>query len=98
MKIPLLSLITRDGLWVFILFTALLAAMLSDAMNREFGMQAAQLCYVIFPIYVAFVSLSSCRIIMNIRTFALELPTRSLDSGTEHIELTTLFTTITSTP
>ncbi|PPQ80906.1 hypothetical protein CVT26_015068 [Gymnopilus dilepis] len=59
MKIPLLSLVTRDSLWVFILFTGLLGAMLSDAINREFGMQAAQLCYVIFPIYVAFVSLSA---------------------------------------
>ncbi|KDR75286.1 hypothetical protein GALMADRAFT_249290 [Galerina marginata CBS 339.88] len=96
MKIPLLSLVARDGFWVFVLFTGLLAGMLSDATNREFGNHAAQLCYVVFPVYVAVVSLSSCRITMNIRTFASEIPSRSLDTRTEHIELTTLFTTIDS--
>jgi len=94
MKIPLLSLVARDGFWVFVLFTALLAAMLSDAANREFGTHTAQLCYFVFPICVAVVSLSSCRITMNIKTFASEIPSRSFDSRSEHIEFTTLFATI----
>jgi len=96
MKIPLLSLVARDGFWVFVLFTGLLAGMLSDATNRKFGNPTAQLCYIVFPVYVGVVSLSSCRITMNIRTFTSEVPSRSLDMRTEHIELTTLFTTIDS--
>ncbi|KAF8971082.1 hypothetical protein BDZ97DRAFT_1336511 [Flammula alnicola] len=94
-KIPILSLVTRDGFWVFAVFTALLSAILVDASNRQPGDRTAQLCYIIFPIYVAVVSLSSCRITMNLRTFTSDLPTRS-SFDTEHVELTTLFTTINS--
>ncbi|KAF8160884.1 hypothetical protein B0H34DRAFT_356123 [Crassisporium funariophilum] len=92
-KIPILSLVTRDGFWVFALLATLLAAMIADASRRQFGNHATLLCYFAFPVYVAIVSLSSCRITMNIQTFSSEPPIQpSFETPTHSIELTTVFT------
>ncbi|PPQ93687.1 hypothetical protein CVT25_012746 [Psilocybe cyanescens] len=49
MEMPLLSLIARDGLAVFVLFMGLLTAMLWDVIHRQSESHTAQLCYFIFP-------------------------------------------------
>uniref|UniRef100_A0A8H7Y7M9 Uncharacterized protein n=1 Tax=Psilocybe cubensis TaxID=181762 RepID=A0A8H7Y7M9_PSICU len=90
---PLLSLVTRDGFAVFLLFMGLLGAMLSDATNREPGSHTAQLCYFIFPLYVTLLSLSSCRIIINIKTFTSDkCPRLPSNCGSDNIVLSTVCT------
>ncbi|KAF9528492.1 hypothetical protein CPB83DRAFT_906774 [Crepidotus variabilis] len=95
--IPLLALVTRDGFWVFVSTTVLLGAILIDAAHRGTSLDHAfSPVPFLFPVYVALVSLSSCRIIMNIYTLASDSPKRQAKfvktAWSDNIELTSLFT------
>jgi len=78
--IPLLTLVTRDSAFTFALLLVLYVMSMVDAIN------GAAFHHMGFPICVAITSLSSCRLIMNMRTFTFIQPGPEDDDA----QLTTL--------
>ncbi|KAF8160883.1 hypothetical protein B0H34DRAFT_355969 [Crassisporium funariophilum] len=57
-SIPILSLVTRDGSWTFVILLCMYTVSLVDAINdiSRVPERAAQFCHVVFPVLVAMLS------------------------------------------
>ncbi|KDR75285.1 hypothetical protein GALMADRAFT_543563 [Galerina marginata CBS 339.88] len=89
--IPLLSIVTRDGSWSFLLVSVIYVALIKDAFTGtgRLSDKTARLCDITFPILTSTISFTSCRIIMNMQKFAQSQDSNETDS--RGIYLTTVY-------
>ncbi|KAF8813724.1 hypothetical protein BYT27DRAFT_7334768 [Phlegmacium glaucopus] len=96
--IPLLTLVTRDGTFTFVVLLVLYLLSLTEAISGAQHMikmkprpmlTSLAVHNIIFPIIMAVTSLSSCRLIMNMQTFTC--PELEDDEHEGGVQLTTLY-------
>ncbi|KAF4620988.1 hypothetical protein D9613_000349 [Agrocybe pediades] len=86
--VPIAFLVVRDGFLLFALIAALLSVMLASSLS--FGV-AQELCYVVYPVYVSVLSISNCRIAMNVAQMRTpSSPSITLRESDTDVVLTTI--------